>query len=39
MSELQDLVDRGAALSPDEVVTEAKSRDVALPYGAGTMVS
>jgi 3-hydroxyacyl-CoA dehydrogenase/enoyl-CoA hydratase/carnithine racemase len=37
MSELQDLLDRGAALSPDEVVTEAKSRDVALPYGAGTM--
>jgi 3-hydroxyacyl-CoA dehydrogenase/enoyl-CoA hydratase/carnithine racemase len=37
MSELQDLLDRGAALSPDEVVTEARSRDVALPYGAGTM--
>ena len=38
MSDLQSLLDRGAALSPDEVVTEAKSRDVALPYGAGTMV-
>ncbi len=37
MSELQDLLDRGAALSPDEVVTEAKSRDVTLPHGAGTM--
>jgi 3-hydroxyacyl-CoA dehydrogenase/enoyl-CoA hydratase/carnithine racemase len=37
MSELHDLLDRGAALSPDEVVTEARSRDVALPYGAGTM--
>ena len=37
MSELQDLLDRGAALSTDEVVTEAKSRDVTLPYGAGTM--
>ena len=36
-ADLQDLLDRGAALSPDEVVTEAKSRDVALPYGAGTM--
>ncbi len=35
--ELQALLDRGAAMSPDEVVTEAKSRDVALPYGAGTM--
>ncbi|MGN6574765.1 MAG: 3-hydroxyacyl-CoA dehydrogenase NAD-binding domain-containing protein [Nocardioides sp.] len=35
--ELRDLLERGAAMSPDEVVTEAKSRDVALPYGAGTM--
>ena len=35
--ELQALLDRGVALSPDEVVTEAKSRDVALPHGAGTM--
>ncbi len=35
--ELQALLDRGAAMSADEVVTEAKSRDVALPYGAGTM--
>jgi 3-hydroxyacyl-CoA dehydrogenase/enoyl-CoA hydratase/carnithine racemase len=25
-------------MSPDEVVTEAHARDVALPYGAGTMV-
>jgi len=33
----QALLDRGAAMSPDEVVTDAKSRDVALPYGAGTM--
>ncbi|CAN5490616.1 3-hydroxyacyl-CoA dehydrogenase NAD-binding domain-containing protein [soil metagenome] len=37
MSELQRLLEQGAALSPDEVVTEAKSRDVALPHGAGTM--
>ncbi len=36
--ELRELLDRGAALSPDEVVTEAKARDVALPLGAGTMV-
>ncbi|MFP5253266.1 MAG: 3-hydroxyacyl-CoA dehydrogenase NAD-binding domain-containing protein [Actinomycetes bacterium] len=36
--ELQDLLDRACALSKDEVVTEAKSRDVALPLGAGTMV-
>ncbi len=36
--ELQQLLDRAAGFSPDEVVTEAKSRDVALPYGAGTMV-
>ncbi|QNN52936.1 3-hydroxyacyl-CoA dehydrogenase NAD-binding domain-containing protein [Nocardioides mesophilus] len=35
---LQELLDRGIALSPDEVVTEAKARDVALPLGAGTMV-
>ncbi len=35
--DLQALLERGAAMSPDEVVTEAKSRDVALPYGAGTM--
>jgi 3-hydroxyacyl-CoA dehydrogenase/enoyl-CoA hydratase/carnithine racemase len=34
---LEDLLERGAALSPDEVVTEAKSRDVTLPHGAGTM--
>ncbi|MEO5710911.1 MAG: 3-hydroxyacyl-CoA dehydrogenase NAD-binding domain-containing protein [Nocardioidaceae bacterium] len=37
MSELQRLLEQGAALSPDEVVTEAKSRDVVLPHGAGTM--
>ncbi len=35
--ELQALLDRGVAMATDEVVTEAKSRDVALPYGAGTM--
>jgi 3-hydroxyacyl-CoA dehydrogenase/enoyl-CoA hydratase/carnithine racemase len=37
MTNVQALLDRGVALSPDEVVTEAKSRDVALPLGAGTM--
>ena len=36
--ELQDLLDRACALSKDEVVTEAKSRDLELPLGAGTMV-
>ncbi|MGZ4437507.1 MAG: 3-hydroxyacyl-CoA dehydrogenase NAD-binding domain-containing protein [Nocardioidaceae bacterium] len=36
--ELQALLHRGVAMAADEVVTEAKSRDVALPYGAGTMV-
>ena len=36
-TDLQALLDRGVALSPDEVVTEAKSRDVVLPHGAGTM--
>jgi 3-hydroxyacyl-CoA dehydrogenase/enoyl-CoA hydratase/carnithine racemase len=35
--EFQALLDRGAEMSPNEVVTEAKSRDVALPHGAGTM--
>ncbi len=35
--ELQALLDRGAAMASDEVVTEARSRDVALPHGAGTM--
>src|SRR3954462_1471138 len=35
--EFQALLDRGVALSPDEEVTEAKSRDVVLPRGAGTM--
>ncbi|MFL6134086.1 MAG: enoyl-CoA hydratase/isomerase family protein, partial [Nocardioidaceae bacterium] len=34
---LQALIDRSVALSPDEVVTQARSRDVQLPYGAGTM--
>ncbi len=37
MTHLETLLERAASLSPDEVVTEAKSRDVALPYGAGTM--
>ncbi|HLN78926.1 MAG TPA: 3-hydroxyacyl-CoA dehydrogenase NAD-binding domain-containing protein [Nocardioidaceae bacterium] len=36
--ELQALLDRGVAMSGDEVVTQAHARDVALPYGAGTMV-
>ena len=36
-AEFQELLDRGAAMATDEVVTEAKSRDVALPYDAGTM--
>jgi 3-hydroxyacyl-CoA dehydrogenase/enoyl-CoA hydratase/carnithine racemase len=35
--ELRALLARGAALAADEVVTEAKSRDVVLPCGAGTM--
>jgi 3-hydroxyacyl-CoA dehydrogenase/enoyl-CoA hydratase/carnithine racemase len=35
--ELQALLDRGAAMSTEEVVTQARSRDVALPHGAGTM--
>ena len=35
--EFRALLDRGVAMSGDEVVTEAKSRDVALPHGAGTM--
>jgi 3-hydroxyacyl-CoA dehydrogenase/enoyl-CoA hydratase/carnithine racemase len=35
--EFQALIDELTALTPDEVVTEAKSRDVALPGGAGTM--
>lgn len=35
--EFQTLLDRGVAMSGDEVVTAAKSRDVVLPYGAGTM--
>ncbi len=35
--EFQALLDRGAAMATDEVVTVARSRDVALPYGAGTM--
>jgi 3-hydroxyacyl-CoA dehydrogenase/enoyl-CoA hydratase/carnithine racemase len=36
-SELWTLLDRGAALAGDEVVTEAKLRYVDLPLGAGTM--
>ena len=36
--QLQALIDSAAALTPDEVVTRALSRDVALPYGAGTAV-
>ena len=35
--ELRALLDRAVSLSRDEVVTEAKSRDVVLPYGAGTL--
>ncbi len=35
--ELRALLDRGLAMAGDEVVTEARSRDVALPDGAGTM--
>src|SRR3954462_3514114 len=35
--EFQALLDRGVTLPPDEVVTEAKSRDVVLPHGAGTL--
>ncbi len=37
-AELRELLDRAVAMSPDEVVTEARPRDVALPQGAGTMV-
>ena len=36
-AEFQALLDRGVAMSADEVVTDAKSRDVTLPGGAGTM--
>ncbi len=35
--EFQALLDRGVAMSGNEVVTHAHARDVALPYGAGTM--
>jgi 3-hydroxyacyl-CoA dehydrogenase/enoyl-CoA hydratase/carnithine racemase len=35
--EFAALIEELTALTPDEVVTEAKSRDVALPGGAGTM--
>ncbi len=35
--ELQALLDRGVALAGDEVVTDAKLRYVALPFGAGTL--
>ena len=37
MTNVQALIDELGPLTPDEVVTEAKSRDVALPGGAGTM--
>ena len=36
--ELDRLLTESAALTDDEVVTRALSRDVALPYGAGTLV-
>ncbi len=36
--ELQRLLDEAGALTADEVVTRALSRDVALPHGAGTAV-
>ena len=35
--QFQALLDRAVAMSGDEVVTEAKSRDVVLPHGAGTL--
>src|SRR4051794_19832839 len=35
--DLRELLERAAHKAGDEVVTEAKSRDVALPFGAGTM--
>ncbi|MFP5282686.1 MAG: 3-hydroxyacyl-CoA dehydrogenase NAD-binding domain-containing protein, partial [Actinomycetes bacterium] len=37
-AELERRLAEAAALSPDAVVTEVLSRDVALPYGAGTLV-
>jgi len=37
-AELERLLGEAAALAPEEVVTEALSRDVILPYGAGTLV-
>ncbi|HYP46236.1 MAG TPA: 3-hydroxyacyl-CoA dehydrogenase NAD-binding domain-containing protein [Propionibacteriaceae bacterium] len=37
-NDLQDRIDSAVALAPDEVVTRALSRDVTLPYGAGTAV-
>ncbi|SDT48171.1 3-hydroxyacyl-CoA dehydrogenase NAD-binding domain-containing protein [Microlunatus soli] len=36
--DLQKLIDDASALTDDEVVTKAFSRDVALPHGAGTAV-
>ncbi|MGH3368992.1 MAG: enoyl-CoA hydratase-related protein, partial [Nocardioidaceae bacterium] len=36
-TDLHSLLVRGVAMAGDEVVTEAKLRDVALPNGAGTM--
>lgn len=37
-SELTDLIARASALTEDEVVTKALSRDITLPYEAGTLV-
>ena len=37
-AELDALIAEAAALTPDEVVTRAHSRDVTLPHGAGTAV-
>ncbi len=37
-AELAALLEQSAAATPDEVVTHALSRDVALPHGAGTAV-
>ncbi len=35
--EFQAKLDRAVSMAPDEVVTQAKSRDVALPGGVGTL--
>ncbi len=37
-SELDALIEEASKVAPDEVVTRALSRDVTLPYGAGTAV-